>query len=73
MADPDRYALVVCVSDYDHMKNLPGVKSDRERIIQQLVSLRFQVSSPPTDRVTREELEDAVKEFLQTLADAAEL
>ena len=55
MADPDRYALVVCVSDYDHMKNLPGAKSDRGRIIQQLESLRFQVSSPPTDRVTRKE------------------
>ena len=71
MADPDRYALVVCVSDYDHMKNLPGAKSDRGRIIQQLESLRFQVSSPPTDRVTRKELEDAVKEFLQKIAKAA--
>ena len=73
MADPDRYALVVCVSDYDHVKNLPGAKSDRGRIIQQLEGLRFQVSSTPPDRVTRKELEDAVKEFLQKIEEAARL
>eukprot|EP00438_Fugacium_kawagutii_P004464 Skav232387 [mRNA] locus=scaffold1077:376074:377771:- [translate_table: standard] len=55
------------------MSNLPGAKHDHGRIISQLKTLRFQVFSPSTARITRKGLDDVIRDFVQTIAEEARL
>lgn len=71
--DPDRHALVLCISQFDHLRNLPGVQHDRERIITELEKLRFDVWAPPTGYVTNKDLDHLVGKFLQKLSEIAKV